>query len=327
MVANVEKMALIGTPSWHGLEEVMLPGSSIGEWKQAAGLGHAVIKTPVRWEMSNGLGSPTLCVSQDKFVLYRTDTGKDLSIVGPDYNVVQPGTIIDFFDDVTRQHGFTLETAGSLAGGRKVWAMAKTGNEFAIGGTDIVKQYVLLATSYDGSIATIAKHTSQRVVCQNTLNIALNNGEPAVKVNHRSVFDETQVKMDLGLMEQEWDDFGQWATRMHDAPIPKASTAAMWYAELLTERDDITMEELVEMGESNRVLKELMNVFRRARGTEATVWGLVNGVTAMVDHVRGRSADTRLNASWFGAGATLKKKAWDKAVATIAKQDGEKVAA
>lgn len=320
MPAMIDKMALIGQPSWHGLEDVMTVDSALEDWQRVAGLTHTIDKTPIMYQTNMGLRR-----SDDKFALVRSDTGKDLSVVGADYQVVQPATIIEFFRDLTEMHGFTLETAGSLSGGRKVWALARTGNEFAVGGADVIKQYVLLATSYDGSIATTAKHTSVRVVCQNTLNICIRNNEPAVKVYHRSIFDEQQVKMDLGLLEAEWDEFGVWAGRMHNAPLNKMSTAAKWYAELLTEREDLSDKEVLEMGEDNRVLRQLMGVFRQGKGSEPTVWGLVNGVTAFVDHVRGRSVDTRLNTAWFGNGATLKQKAWDKAKVTIAANDGEEV--
>lgn len=322
MSAMIEKMALIGQPSWHGLEEVVTADTTIDEWKVVAGLDHAVVKTPVMY-YTNDLLLPNLQQSADKFVLYRADTGKDLSIVGVDYKVVQPATIIDFFGDLTAQYNFTMETAGSLAGGRKVWALARTGNEFSVGGVDLVKQYLLLATSYDGSITTTAKHTSVRVVCQNTLFASLRNGEPAIKVNHRSIFDEQQVKIDLGILEDEWADFGTWAGRMHEQKITRMSTAARWYAELLSERTDLTDEQVVEFAEDNRVLRQLVEVFRHGKGGEPTIWGLVNGTTAFIDHVRGRSADTRLNAAWFGNGATLKAKAWEKAMATVAANDGQ----
>jgi len=318
MAANIERMALIGQPAWHGLEEVMNEDSTMEEWAVAAALDHAIEKVPVLYKVN---ADGFLRSSEDKFVLFRTDTGRDLSIVSEQYNVVQPKEILDSFQYLIDKHGFKMETAGSLAGGKKIWAMASTGNTLQVGVMgDIIKQFILLATSYDGSIATTGKHTSQRVVCENTLNICLGNGEPAVKVNHRSVFDKDQMLIDLGLMESEWADFGVMANRMHNAPVSKASTAARWYAELLTERP-MTDEEVIEMAGENRVLKQLMTVFREAKGGEPTVWGLVNGVTAFIDHVRGRSADTRLNSSWFGQGASLKQKAWDKAVLTVAAND------
>lgn len=325
MASNIEKMALIGQPAWHGLENVMTRESSKDEWKYNAGLMHTVHKVPVMYQMPSDTPF-NYRRSTDKFVLVRSDNGKDISVVSDDYHVVQPTEIIDFFDDVAEQHGFTMETAGCLAGGKRIWAMARTGNEVQIGKLgDIIKQYVILATSYDGSVATTAKHTSQRVVCENTFFLCLGNGEPAIKVNHRSVFDAKQVKIDLGLIEDEWNSFGVMANRMHEAAVPNMTTAARWYAELLTE-SELTDAQVMELVDQNRVLKGLLSTFRKGRGGEATIWGLFNGTTAFIDHVRGRSADTRMNAAWFGNGATLKQKAWDKATKSVEAMDSAVVA-
>lgn len=323
MAANVEKMALIGQPSWHGLEDVMPPNAPLSQWKKTAGLMHRVEKVPVLYRNGQHGGNNGLGVSKDKFVLYRDDTGVDLSIVGPEYNVVQPGEIIDFFSDLVAKYGFKMETAGCLGGGKKVWALARTGNEVEIGKAgDIVKQYLLLATSYDKSIETTGKHTATRVVCQNTLSAAMTSGEPAVQVNHRSRFDAEQVKIDLGLLDGELSEFAKWANRMHEHKVKKASEAVRWYVELVTGTEDgdaLTNEQVMDMGRDSSVVRNMLNVFREGKGAEPTVWGMVNGVTAFVDHVRGRTPESGLNSAWFGAGATLKEKAWQKAVATVTK--------
>jgi len=308
MASLVEKMALIGQASWHGLEEVMPEGATLDQWRAIAGLSHAVNKTPIVFVDDVGV----VHVSDDRFALYRNDTKKLLSVVAKGYKVHQPDDILNFFDTLIRDNGFTMETAGSLAGGKRIWALAKSGNAFTIGTNDVVKQYLLLATSYDGSLATTGKHTSTRVVCNNTMEVALNSGEPAVKVYHSSDFDATKIKIDLGLMEDEWEKFKESAGIMHRIQLTPTQ-AARWYAELLLERE-LTDEEVVAEAEGNRILKDLMQVYTSGKGAEPTLWGIVNGITAMADHVRGRGADTRLNSAWFGQGATLKGKAWDKAM-------------
>lgn len=308
MASLVEKMALIGQASWHGLEEVMPEGATLDQWRKVAGLAHKVNKTPVVFVDDAG----AVHLSDERFVVYRDDTKKLLSVVAKGYKVHQPDDILNFFDTLIRDNGFTMETAGSLAGGKRIWALAKTGNAFTIGSDDVVKQYLLLATSYDGSLATTGKHTSVRVVCNNTLEAANTSGEPAVKVYHSTDFDATQIKIDLGLMEDEWAKFKEAAGIMHRIKLTPTQ-AARWYAELLLERE-LTDEEVIEAAASNRVLNELMQVYTQGRGAEPTLWGILQGVTATADHVRGRGPDTRLNSAWFGQGNTLKGKAWDKAM-------------
>lgn len=85
---------------------------------------------------------------------------------------MQPAEVVEFFEDLVSLAGFTLETAGALAGGRRIWALAKTNYEANIAGQDLLKGYLLLATSYDGTFATTASLTDVRVVCQNTLRLS-----------------------------------------------------------------------------------------------------------------------------------------------------------
>src|SRR5471032_1733679 len=115
-------------------------------------------------------------------VLFRSDTNAPLSVVSHRYHVVQPSEILEFYRDLTEVSGYELETAGVLKGGRKIWALARTGQSSTIKGNDAMNAYVLLATACDGSLATTAQFTSIRVVCNNTLAVALDAGNGAVKV-------------------------------------------------------------------------------------------------------------------------------------------------
>ena len=108
---------------------------------------------------------------------------------GQRYQVVQPKAVLEFYRDLTEISGFELETAGVLKEGKKFWALAKTGKEAALKGNDLVKGYLLLATSCDGTLATTATPTTIRVVCNNTLTIALNGATSAIKVPHSTSFD------------------------------------------------------------------------------------------------------------------------------------------
>ena len=75
------------------------------------------------------------------------------------YQVVQPKAVLEFYRDLTEISGFELETAGVLKEGKKFWALAKTAKETALKGNDVVKGYILLATSCDGTLATTAMQT------------------------------------------------------------------------------------------------------------------------------------------------------------------------
>lgn len=95
-------------------------------------------------------------------------------MVSQRYNVVQPPhEVLDFYLDLVEAGGFELETARSFKGGRKLWALAKTGQDLMLKGGDLVKSYLLLATSCDGTLCTTAQFTLVRMVCNNTVDQAV----------------------------------------------------------------------------------------------------------------------------------------------------------
>lgn len=135
-------------------------------------------------------------------VLYRSDTLASLSVVSKRYNVVQPHEVLHFYQDLVQAGRFELETAGVLKGGRMLWALAKTGQDMRLNGGDIVKYYLLLATSCDGTLCTTAQFTSLRVVCNNTLQMALNDKSDAIKVLPQPNSTRSMSKMCSGLVWQ-----------------------------------------------------------------------------------------------------------------------------
>lgn len=293
--------------SWHGKENVIPHDAPFDDWFDRSGLNYKVLRSKVRYVTDK---DGTIAEMPTRHVLFRSDTLAPLSVVGEDYHVVQPRAILEFYRQFCESNALKMDTAGVLAGGKRVWALARTNAEFSVGGRDVVKQYILLATSYDTSMATIAKHTSVRVVCNNTLTVAANNAEAAIRVSHSAKFDAARAQMDLGLLVEDFTEMGEYAQEMHRYNVTN-TTAGRWFAELLLERE-ITDDEFTEAMD-NRVWNGMMRSYRNAPGNEATLWGAVNAVTAFVDHVRGRGYDTRINSAWFGQGDTLKSKAWAKA--------------
>jgi phage/plasmid-like protein (TIGR03299 family) len=140
-------------------------------------------------------------------------------VVSKRFQVVQPGEILEFYRDLTACNGFALETAGVLREGRKFWALARTGQSTSLKGRDKVDGYLLLATACDGTLATTAQFTSVRVVCNNTLQIALGQANGAIKVPHRSAFDPDAVKRQLGITVSSWDGFVARTKALVDRPV------------------------------------------------------------------------------------------------------------
>jgi phage/plasmid-like protein (TIGR03299 family) len=240
-------------------------------------------------------------------VLYRNDTNAHLSIVSDRYKVVQPAEVLNFFKSLVSHHGFHIETAGTLKGGRRIWALARTGFDGEVVPNDPLKTYLLLVTSCDGGLATTAQFTSVRVVCNNTLQMSFEAGNSAsrVKVRHNKVFDPTQVKGALGLNAH--DVFSGFMTQMKSFAEKSLSGKQ---AEQILEHLFSTSHSVARESKGFKTVIQLFNGTgkgSRIDGVAGTGWGLVNSVTEYADyHIRSRSVDNRLDSAWFGAGAALK---------------------
>lgn len=303
--------------SWHGLEHTLPETATFDDWVSHPVFDWKIQRSKVRYATAReDEDLADFATMDDRLVLFRSDTKAPLSVVSADYHVVQPKQVLEFFRDLCEANHLTMDTAGVIRGGLKFWALARTGQQFAVGGKDVVKQYVLLATSADSSMATVAKHTSVRTVCSNTFHASVNNNEAAVKIRHSKEFSETQVKLDLGLLDKEFSDLHTYAEAMHQAKV-EVNAAKRWYAELLTGKADLLDDEVAEFADKSRLFSGFWRGYNHGPGAEDTAWGLLNGVTYTVDWVRGRSVDTRMDSAWFGAGASLKKAAWEKALDVI----------
>jgi len=174
MAHLIDSMAYVGETPWHELGNALPAKQPIEVWAQKAGMDWQILETPVCFmaEKAGALGS--IKTFPEQKVLYRSDSHKALSVVSDRYQVVQPREVLEFYRDLTEISGYELETAGVLKEGRKFWALARTGKETVLKGGDCVKSYLLLATSCDGTLATTATPTTIRVVCNNTLSVALN---------------------------------------------------------------------------------------------------------------------------------------------------------
>ena len=99
---------------WHGLGQELCEDSSIDVWKAEAGMKGKDRQAPMMF--TNADNEPTAVEARK--ILYRSDNAFQLGIVGEDYKIVQPGQVLEFFDDLTRLHGMKLSTAGTLFGGK-----------------------------------------------------------------------------------------------------------------------------------------------------------------------------------------------------------------
>ena len=315
----VQTMAYAGDKPWHGLGNRLAPQQSIEVWKRQAGMDWKIEEAEVRYVAGNhNLG--VIHAFPEQKVLYRSDNRTPLSVVSKRFQVVQPGEILEFYRDLIASNGFELETAGVLREGRKFWALARTGQSTTLKGRDKVDGYLLLATACDGTLATTAQFTSVRVVCNNTLSIALGNATGAIKVPHRSQFDPDVVKRQLGITVSSWDGFVARMRALAERPVDPDSVEGLLRRVLTyAAPNGGTMVVNEQALASVRALYEGGGRGAQMASSRGTAWGLLNSVTEFVDHHRrARSDDHRRDAAWFGAGAQIKQRAWDEVLKLVA---------
>ena len=310
MVREIENMARSNQTPWQGVGMDLSPDQTIDTWLHASGMNFQYLESPVTYydDIGNGHSFP------EHKVLYRSDNRLPLSIVSRRYHVVQPREVLEFYTDLVDVFGFQLETAGVLRGGKKVWALAKTGHHASINGNDPVNGYLLLATACDGSLATTAQFTSIRVICSNTLAVALKSQGTNVKVPHNRVFDAQAVKAELGLTVSTWDDFMYRMKTLANRKL-KSTEAEQFIQKLFTDAND---------NRNERAIKRVTELYQgKGMGSELpsayqTAWGVLNAVTEFIDHHRrARSTDYRLDAAWFGTGAQIKNQAKEEALLLV----------
>lgn len=174
MSANVETMFYTRTKPWHGLGTMVEEAPTSREALEAAGLNWQVIQ-------KNLVTNSGIVVPGFKANLRENDQ-QVLGVVSDRYKVVQNEEAFAFTDALLGE-GVTYETAGSLQNGRRTWILAKLPARYIISG-DEVTPYLVFMNSHDGSGSIKAAMTPIRVVCQNTLNLALSTAKRSWSTNH-----------------------------------------------------------------------------------------------------------------------------------------------
>ena len=289
---------------WHGLGTPVGDDMTPFEMMEAAGLNWEVEKvdTFYRYKGDNH--------KTGQQALVRSSDGKILTQVGQGWNPVQNSEAFDFFTDFVKAGDMIMDTAGSLKDGQIVWALADVKDGFSLFGGDEVKGYLLFSNPHQYGKAIDIKFVMERVVCNNTLAVALNEkGQPSVRVNHRSQFDADKVKEILGLSHNKVEKFKEAAEFLGSKQYDRAKLEK-FFGKIFGES---TQEDKL----LSRTAERAMEVVETQPGAEfrkGSWWQAYNAVTYLADHELGRSADTRMTSAWFGTNAKRKVEALDIAI-------------
>jgi phage/plasmid-like protein (TIGR03299 family) len=340
----------VGEKAWHGLGTEVAKGTTGQQMLVTAGLNFKIQTRALA--MRDAFGTPDKMLKdplKEFRAVVRADNDHVFQVVSNRWKPVQNEEIANFFREFCEAGHADMETLGSLRDGAVIWALAKLrvspGSASTILNNDKLTAHLLLATSHDGSLKTIAKGCQERVVCGNTLGTALGERTATYSLKHSSTFgpvQREQAKQVMGMAIEQAEEMNAISSRLASVNIDnddwlefmagvigkdnvfEATKQATDTNTAQSARSSF-LDQIIEAQESplSRVAREIQEATMSSPGSDlasakGTLWGALNGVTYYVDHAkktRGENGDSnRLFSAWFGQGETMKRKALEVAV-------------
>ena len=306
MAHMIETMAYAGETPWHGLGKKVLPDLTPAQMLTEAGLDWTVEKVPT---FITRKGKK---IATDQRALVRSSDDAILTMVSDDWKPVQNHEAFEFFHDFVMEGNMEMHTAGSIKDGKNVWALARVKESFEILDGDRVDSYLLFSNPHEYGKSIDIRFTPIRVVCNNTLTLALrNSSDISVRLNHRRSFDGDLVKRTLGLASSKMDSYKETAEFLSS----KRYTDETLHQYLATIFPAMTKENDKKV--LSRPAEQVLSVVQTQPGAEygeGSWWQAFNAVTFATDHILGHNQETRLASSWYGTNRQRKVMALEKAV-------------
>ncbi len=308
MAHLVETMMYVGETPWHGL------GTPIPAEKRLS-VGEAIVVSGLGWEVKlkhifTEADEHTRIGILDQYAVCRQKDNAVLGIVGPGYTPLQNKEAFKWFQPFLDKKEATLETAGSLKGGSKIWVLARIrSKEMLVSSEDEIAHYILLSNSHDGSIPVRVGFTPIRVVCNNTLCFAHESkASKLLRVKHTSRILENleYIREIMDLARKEF-----YTTVEQYRILAKKEISGNDLEEYVRDVFDIP-----DTG-GKELVSNVTYLFAHGRGSAIagkTYWGAYNAVTEYLNYFRGKTQDNTLNSLWYGDSAQVNKKALTNAL-------------
>ncbi len=321
--------ALRGAPAWHNLanrifsedEEVttlsMLQEAKLSNWNVR--LSPVAEHTPENWNDKSGA---QLVLRTNPF-----DSGTDiLSVVGSRYKVVQNEELFAFADNIL-DGSCKWESAGSIKNGKVVFGSLTVPRTMVLdpqGANDQTKLYLIVWTSHDGSVAVQAAITPVRVVCQNTLNLAMRNAKQSFKIRHTQTAEgKIQIAREtLGLTFNYMDEFEKQAQELFATEVSDKKFHEIIRTLYPKPKEDSSKIALTKWENKVVLLDDLYFNSPTNENIKGTAWGVLNTLTERLDYFRssrGNSDNLMASASGFDPIITAEKNRLAKQVLALAK--------
>jgi phage/plasmid-like protein (TIGR03299 family) len=317
-------MAYAGAVPWHGLGMPVSPDLTPLEMAQAAQVDWEVRALPVK-ALNPDTKKYSLPVEGFNIITRMSDH-KTLGPCGPNWKPVQNTDALEFFSRFTQAGHMTMETAGSLDGGKHVWGLAKINKEIILPGNDVVTGHLLLSNPHIWGKSMTIMFTPIRVVCMNTLMMAMRAEGHRFRHPHSLEWTEEQAKtaedaLGLGLLLTE--RFEESAQRLASTHVDE-NVIQLYVAKTMSP-DAVSINKKkaeVDTGRFNKATHRVLELVptqpgAKLKSSEGTLWGALNAVTYYYDHEYGKTTDSRMTSAWFGANAIKKRRAYDNALEVL----------
>ena len=327
-IEETDNMFSVKQRPWHGFGNVIENAPSIIEGIKLAKLDWNVHREPLYINEADGtqiqVANKRAIVRNIHNEQTNTDSKSILGVVSDSYVPLQNSEAFNFFEPFVENEMVTLETAGSLFSGKKVFILGKiSGDYLEVDKDDCVEKYVLLSNSHDGSTAVRVGFTPIRVVCNNTLKMAHDSdASKLIRVRHtsqvqtnlielRSIMDLVNLDFKttvnnykyLALRDINTADLKEYVTKVFN---PKK------LEKILDEYEDQQAEQEEIENERRRLLTRVEEIFELE--PRKNLWTAYNSVQHYLQHDRGGDEQKRYNNLWFGNSDRINKKALDVAL-------------
>lgn len=328
MAHDIGQMFYHGEEPWHGLGKQIAAPATVEEALKLGELDWTVSLVPIvpAGEESSTIQTRVAVVRDDQ---KPGDPNRVVGVVHPGFRPLQNREGAELFDSLLGRGRRVYHTGGYLRHGEKIWLLARLPTEILVGGDDPVAPYLLFANSHDGSIGIDIRLTTVRVVCRNTLSMAL-KGNAAGKVFRRA------HRLGTRQLKDEAAEFFQFSlkqceeaqalfNRLAKYPFEAAAFQSFLQKLLPDPPRPVTQSASVTKGYETRLQhvrqdrSDLERVFvsgipeRQLAPVGENLWGAVNAVTAWVDHLQEIDGDRYAHAM-FGGGDALKTRALTQAI-------------
>jgi len=321
MAHEVENMFSVKQTPWHKLGVILKESPTAEDAIIQAGLDWKVEKRPLFFNANDGYEK-----AGENFAVVRDSDNSFLGTSGKNWQPLQNTEAFSFFDPFIESGEASFETAGSLAGGQRVWILAKINRDpIEIVKGDEIEKYVLLSNRHYSGQSVIGALTPIRVVCANTEAMAV-RGATATKNLFRASHSKrmhdrlAEVQVTIAQADKAFKETAEFYKRFAKKQINTKQLQS--FINNVFEFADVVKEGR-EQFFKDKMTKTIFELFETGlgsdiKGVRGTAWGAYNSVTEYVQHYKKPNEEQRLEQSWFGAGMDLNMRAFNASMELVA---------